>query len=133
MQSLELEMVPLDDSPESLQNDRAQLVALLRKGQGAARANLLLDATIDWIASLPRDVRPLELARQDPRTANGIAEVWQRVARCAEYLDSLVSEPRGERKTFPREVARELTMLKSYYAELHRRNGAAWGATSRGQ
>ncbi len=87
---------------------------------------ILLDATVAWMAELPYAVRPNELASRFPRIANSIAELWRRVARCEEYLDSLVVDQRGDRKGFPPAVAQELAALRSYYAELHPSNTSAW-------
>ena len=75
---------------------------------------------------LPAAVRPVVLARKFPRIANSIAELWRRVARCEEYLDTLVVDLRGDRTGFPLEVAQELAALRGYYAELHPQNRSAW-------
>jgi hypothetical protein len=64
-------------------------------------------------------VRPVELARQYPLIANGIAELWPHAARCEEYLASLVVDLRGNRKGFPLGVVYELTRLQRHFAELH--------------
>ncbi len=66
------------------------------------------------------------LARKFPRIANSIAQLWRRVARCEEYLDSLVVDQRGDRSGFPPNVAQELTALRNYYAELHPPQGSTW-------
>ncbi len=87
---------------------------------------ILLDATVAWMAELPYAVRPNELASRFPRIANSIAELWRRVARCEEYLDSLVVDQRGDRKGFPPAVAQELAALRSYYAELHPSSASTW-------
>ena len=50
----------------------------------------LLNVTRTWLASLPPDVRPIELARQFPRIANRLRHLWKQVARCEEYLDALL-------------------------------------------
>ena len=81
--------------------------------------NVLLDRTLTWLARLPKDVRPMVLAGRYPRIANNIAGMWRRVARCEEYLDTLVVDRRGNRKGFPPDVAQELNNLRGFYAELH--------------
>ena len=68
----------------------------------------LLDVTRMWLASLPQDVRPMELARQFPRIANRLRHLWRQVARCEEYLDALLVDRRGTRKGFPPKIAQEL-------------------------
>ena len=81
--------------------------------------NVLLDTTLTWLARLPKEVRPMVLAGRYPRIANNIANIWRRVARCEEYLDTLVVDRRGTRKGFPPDVAQELKNLSGFYAELH--------------
>ena len=88
--------------------------------------NVLQDKTLTWLARLPKDVRPMVLGRRFPRIANNIADIWRRVARCEEYLDSLVVDRRGNRTGFPLDVIQELKTLRDFYAELHPNNGSAW-------
>lgn len=89
--------------------------------------NVLLSTTLTWIAGLPKDVRPMVLARRFPRIANNVAGLWRRVARCEEYLDTLIVDRRGDRTGFPPDVARELTNLRGFYAELHPdKNRSGW-------
>jgi hypothetical protein len=88
--------------------------------------NVLLNTTLTWMAGLPKDVRPMMLARRFPRIANSIAESWRRVARCEEYFDTLVVDSRGNRKGFPPEVARELIKLRGFYSTLHPDNRSVW-------
>jgi hypothetical protein len=93
---------------------------------------VLLDATLTWMARLPRHVRPMVLGARYPRIANNIAGLWRRVARCEDYLDTLVVDRRGNRAGFPPDVAQELNNLRGFYAELHPRRGSCWdhaGAT----
>ena len=94
---------------------------------------MLQDATVAWIAELPIEVRPLELARRFPRIANSICDMWRRVARCEEYLDSLVVDRRGDRGGFPVDVAQELTVLRNHYAELYPSNRSSWDLVERGK
>ena len=88
--------------------------------------NVLLDSTLTWMASLPKDVRPMALAARYPRIANNIAGIWRRVARCEEYLESLVVDRRGDRAGFPPNVGFELNNLRGFYAELHPSNRSCW-------
>jgi len=94
---------------------------------------VVLDTTVAWMASLPYAARPNELARRFPRIANSIAELWRRVARCEEYLDSLLVDQRGARRGFPPAVAHELGALRAYYAELHPSKQSAWDMVERGK
>lgn len=89
-------------------------------------SDVLLDNTLTWMARLPKDMRPMVLARRYPRIANHIAGIWRRVARCEDYLDALVVDRRGNRAGFPPEVAQELNTLRGYYAELHPHNNSGW-------
>jgi hypothetical protein len=129
MKSLEFEKVSVDDArkaldgpPRTAKNDRA--VAVVRRGPDVNP--VLLDATVAWMAELPYAVRPTELANRFPRIANSIAELWRRVSRCEEYLDSLVVDQRGDRKGFPPAVALEITALRAHFAELHPRGKSTW-------
>ena len=93
---------------------------------------VLLDATLTWMARLPKDVRPMVLGARYPRIANNIADLWRRVARCEEYLDTLVVDRRGNRAGFAPDVAQELNNLRGFYAELHPDQSSCWdhaGAT----
>ena len=94
--------------------------------------HVLLDTTLTWLARLPKDVRPMVLAGRYPRIANDIADIWRRVARCEEYLDTLVVDRRGTRKGFPPDVAHELNNLRGFYAELHPDNGSGWDQVGAG-
>ena len=86
----------------------------------------LLDVTRMWLASLPQDVRPMELARQFPRIANRLRHLWKQVAKCEEYLDALLVDRRGTRKGFPPKIAQELQALREYHALLYPSSHSPW-------
>ena len=86
----------------------------------------LLNVTRTWLASLPQDVRPVELTRQFPRIANRLRHLWTRVATCEEYLDGLLVDRRGNRKGFPLKITQELESLREYYALLHPTRRSIW-------
>ena len=88
--------------------------------------DVLLNTTLTWLARLPKDVRPMVLAGRYPRIANNIADIWRRVARCEEYLDTLVVDHRGNRTGFSPDVAQELNNLRGFYAKLHPDNRSGW-------
>ena len=77
--------------------------------------NRLLSSTIDWLAGLPPNVRPLALATKFPRVANRIAKEWQEPSTCRRDFDDLVYDKRGTRKGFPPDVYVELLALRDFY------------------
>jgi len=93
---------------------------------GRSDADGLLEATATWLAQLPERTRPLELARQFPRIANKLCELWKRPSVCDRYLDDLVIDRRGGRKGFPLKIAGELSELRAYYTRLYPRSHGAW-------
>ena len=127
MKSLDFEKVSVEDARKALEGPSKEGDPPKTQVRRTSDTNpILLDATAAWMAELPYAVRPNELASRFPRIANSIAELWRRVARCEEYLDSLVVDQRGDRKGFPPAVAQELAALRSYYAELHPSNTSIW-------
>ena len=132
MKSYASEKVSIADVQQELESQRKRVDDRARVAQRAPqRRAVLLGATTLWMAELPQAVRPVNLARKFPRIANSIAELWRRVARCEEYLDTLVVDLRGDRMGFPSEVAQELTALRSYFAELHPHNRSVWELVAR--
>jgi hypothetical protein len=132
MKSLESETVAVADVQQQWQSarERADNRAWVARRAPQRRA-VLLDTTALWMAELPQAVRPIMLSRKFPRIANSIAELWRRVARCEEYLDTLVVDLRGDRTGFPPDVAQELTALRSYFAELHPQDRSVWDLVER--
>ena len=84
----------------------------------AKPVNYLLPVSIDWLASLPIDVRPRALVRQYPRIANLVALQWDNAVACRAYFDDLLTDHRGTRKGFPADVHRELMALRNFYYKL---------------
>ena len=134
MKSLEFEKISVAAVRHEIDGEHRQSVERKRAAQRAAQdQSVLLDVTSLWMAGLPAECRPIALARKFPRIANSIAELWRRVARCEEYLDTLVVDLRGDRSGFPPDVAQELTALRSYYAELHPPQGSILGSRRAGR
>ena len=132
MKCLEFEKVSVAEVRQEIDGAYQRNLERKRVAQRTAQDHAVLaDATSLWIAGLPAEVRPLALAREFPRIANSIAELWRRVARCEEYLDTLVVDLRGDRSGFPADVAKELTALRGHYALLHPHQGSAWGLVAR--
>jgi hypothetical protein len=98
---------PSSSPPESPQ-------AALRR-QNTTTVNRLLSSTIDWLAALPPNVRPLALATKYPRLANRIAQEWREPSACRKDFDDLVYDKRGTRRGFPPDVYVELLALRDYY------------------
>ena len=128
MTSIEFKKISIADARREIDGEAKQSGERLRPHPRAHQQNnVLLNTTLTWMARLPKNVRPMVLARRFPRVANRIAESWRLVARCEEYLDTLVIDRRGHRKGFPPEVAQELTNLRGFYADLHPDNhGSGW-------
>ena len=127
MNAIEFEKISIADARREIEGEPKQSDERLKYPRADQENDVLLNTTLTWMARLPKDVRPMVLARRFPRIANRIAESWRLVARCEEYFDALVVDSRGNRKGFPPEVAQELTNLRGFYAELHPDNhGSAW-------
>jgi hypothetical protein len=72
----------------------------------------LQDVTVEWLAQLPKRLRPQELARQFPRIANKLCGLWADPVRCNGYLTELLMDTRdGTREGFPMVVAAEIAAL----------------------
>jgi hypothetical protein len=86
----------------------------------------LTEATTTWLASLPVDVQPVKLARDFPRVANKLCELWKRPARFEPYISELLFDQRGGRQGFPLSVAIELAALKAHHATVYPSNRSVW-------
>lgn len=74
----------------------------------------LSHATALWIMGLPKDVRPLVLARKYPRIANLLAKVWEFPAVFEARVGGYLLDERGTRQGFPVEVLQDLFNLKNF-------------------
>ncbi len=107
MKSIEFQKISIADARREIEREHQQVGERSGSPMGdrmQQNNNVLLNTTLTWMAGLPKDVRPMVLARRFPRIANSIAESWRRVARCEEYFNTLVVDSRGNRKGFPPEV-----------------------------
>jgi hypothetical protein len=95
-------------------NDAPTPQATMRR-QNTTTVNRLMSSTVDWLASLPPNVRPLALATKFPRVANRIAKEWREPSACRRDFDDLVYDKRGTRRGFPPDVYVELLALRDYY------------------
>lgn len=128
MDPLDFEFVPLDQAKKVADeaqskiavNEKSEAVqeetdwTKVRKPQLPFDLELQQD-TAQWLLSLPKEVRPLHLARQFPSVLNNIARAWKRPTVCDKVLDELMVDHRGTRKGFPPEVAMEISIVAEYY------------------
>ncbi len=92
----------------------------------ASPANIPLPRTLAWVASLPPNVQPTALLRQYARIANLIASTWGAPAPFNAYIESLLTDKRGNRRGLPREVMDELVTLQHYHEDTIREDDAPW-------
>ncbi len=129
MKSVEFHNRSIADAQRKIEGEPRQVVERSwpwMRARTQQNNDVLLNTTLTWLARLPKEVRPMVLAGRYPRIANNIAGIWRRVARCEEYLDTLVVDRRGNRTGFPPDVAMELNNLRGFYAELHPSNRSCW-------
>ena len=81
---------------------------------------------IRWLASLPDEVRPIELGRKFPRIINTIAAKWADFIGCRRYLNSLQIDERGGRQGFPFEIVQEICALREYFDSLYPPDKDLW-------
>lgn len=80
-----------------------------RPSQPSDRA--LSGEAIQWVLSLPLQMRPKALVDRFPRIANRLAACWSRPADREALLHDLLVDRRGRRRGFPAEVTAELEVL----------------------
>lgn len=124
MDEIPFEKVSVEDVKRALQADTAKTETrpLPQKDWGNSRSKAsqpassdLSPVTFKWLAALPREVRPNSLAKQFPRIANRLAEIWKRPLQCERYIDDLMIDLRGGRQGFPPSVAAEIAALKVHF------------------
>jgi len=77
-------------------------------------AQMLTAPAVRWLASLPMEVRPMELCGRYPRIGNQIAALWPDRAACLAWLADLLIDRRGGRQGFPGGIAPEIHRLQDY-------------------
>ena len=115
-----------DYRPESLETGRAARPSAPAKPRKAEPLNNLLPRTATWIAALPQESRPHELARQFARIANELCATWDDPAECRAYLDTLLIDNRGSRQGFPPAIVGELLRLRETHAERYPTTEMDW-------
>jgi hypothetical protein len=96
-------------------SDAPELSKEKMRRRNSHEVNRLLSSTIDWLATLPLQVRPRALATQFPRVANRIAQEWKEPSACRRDFEDLVYDNRGDREGFPPDVLVELLALRDHY------------------
>jgi hypothetical protein len=81
----------------------------------ATPTNVPLRRTLEWLKSLPPDVQPFAVVRRYARVANLIAATWEDSKAFHAYMESLLTDKRGNRKGFPPDVLAELLALQRHY------------------
>lgn len=69
---------------------------------------------IDWMLSLPVEVRPKALCEHFPRIANHLAERWADLPNTRLALMRLLADERGGRKGFSLQVEQEIGRLAAH-------------------
>jgi hypothetical protein len=107
---------------ESASGDRPEGAAMqwdaLRQPPRAEDLDLR-DRTFKWIATLPREVRPIETGQTYPRIVNRICDLWPSCEYTRLYFQSLLIDRRAGRRGFPLAVRQELEALQQYYFVNH--------------
>lgn len=102
--------------------------AHLRK---ATPANRAFPRTLAWVSTLPQEVRPTALVRRYPRIANLIVAVWANADYFRAYMDSLLTDKRGNRRGFPPDVLDNLVSLQRYHDAVAGPNAPGWTAVTK--
>ena len=77
----------------------------------------LTGAAIEWMLSLPRQVRPNVAADRYPRVVNAIAAAWIVPANRRAVVEHYLTDSRGMRRGFPLAVQAELEALRHFVAD----------------
>ena len=93
---------------------------------------VLLPRTASWLAEIPERLRPTALAAQFPRIANLVCASWADPAARGQYLDSLLTMDRPNRRGFPAGVLRELQRLQAIHLNLCGLQRSLWDGKDRG-
>jgi hypothetical protein len=130
--SLDFEKISIEDAVKSIDRvSHPESVKDWSSLRAPSRPEGLQDATMQWMAGLPFEMRPRALAREFPRIANKLCELWKRPAQCEPYLKQLIWDNRGGRKGFPGPVAQELTTIAEYYSTLYPYRHTVWDSVLR--
>lgn len=79
---------------------------------------VLEDASLTWMAKLPREVQPRLTGAKYPRIVNRLAGLWGDKEEAAAYVGELLVDTRGSRKGFPADISTELETLRAHLKKL---------------
>jgi len=74
----------------------------------------VLGHTQNWLNSLPKGVRPVQLPVTFPRIANDLCRVWSETAALDLYFEEKEFSPRQDRGGFPPLIKEELLAMHVY-------------------
>jgi hypothetical protein len=97
----------------------------------ATPANRAFPRTLMWIATLPAEIRPTALVRRYPRIANLIAAVWGDSNCFGTYMESLLTDNRGNRRGFPPDVLDNLVSLQRYHDAMRAKESRTWNVVGK--
>jgi hypothetical protein len=117
--------VSIDDARESLDELPQGVERLLdanywhkNRRPPLATDRALTGRTMDWLAQLPEQVRPVVTIDRYARIVNAIAVAWDDPTERAETFDHLLNDRRVGRRGFPIDVEREISALCLYASSL---------------
>lgn len=116
MDPISFEFVSVEEAKKVLDGEPAAstLIDWSEQRQTVDPATLsLTPAALKWLATLPRDVRPLELFHAYPRIGNQLAALGN-AAAISVFVGELLIDKRGGRQGFPGGIAQELSRLQEY-------------------
>jgi len=90
----------------------------LVKPQPRGGPQSLYPQTIEWVRSLPREIRPLHVVKYFPHVANKLYLTWNSPEHFERCIRDLMLDTRGGRQGFPPDVAADLATLYEYHATL---------------
>lgn len=80
-----------------------------------AKSTILNQRTFKWLATLPRELRPMESARRYPRIVNRLCDLWPHCEFTRLHFQSLLIDRRGDRRGLPAAVRQEIESLQDHY------------------
>jgi hypothetical protein len=110
----------LDELPEgvSVLLDQTYWNKVRRAPLATDRA--LTGRSMEWLGTLPDDLRPRVTSERYPRIVNSIASAWNDPHARGKLFDHLLNDRRAGRRGFPVDVERELSVLCLYASALPR-------------